>query len=135
MAIIVGMRVPRILWIVGALAICVPILAGDSPFAACLPKDIKLSDRIDQKGAGNGTPHAKSVEEVLLQMKAHCADNKLLDEAGREIVLYRLAGCWGNPPADSQEILDDQRKEIEKLKEKFTVVEVICASDGSRYIQ
>lgn len=129
------MRTPRILILVGACSFWLPVFAGESSFSSCLPKDIQLADRVHSKATGQGAAQSKSVNEVLQDIKAHCVNNKLLDETGKEIVFYKRAGCWGNPPADAQEILDDQQKQIAKLKEKFTVVEINCGDDHSRYTQ
>ena len=105
--------------------------------AACLPPDIKLSDVVEATSAGlvNGQPvglHKVTVEQRLGELRATCnSDNKLIDGSGKQIVFYRLTGCWGNPPAGAQEILRKQREEIDKLKQQYTVIEMTCNPSGT----
>ncbi len=100
----------------------------------CLPPDIKLSDIVSTEDAkpGKETGAIKqiSVRDKLTEMKARCDPGKLVDRTGREIRFYRLAGCWGNPPADYLEILDQQSKELERLKKQYTVIEMTCNPSG-----
>src|SRR5262249_27500879 len=42
-------------------------------------------------------------------------EDKLVDAAGREILFYHAVGCWANPPANYQQILDAQQQEINAL--------------------
>lgn len=99
----------------------------------CLPEDTKLTDVVS---ASIVKPDAKSkkisVEQTLVAMRAKCKEGKLVDAAGREIRFYRLVGCWGNPPADYQEILARQQEEIDELKRKYTVIEMTCNPDGTQ---
>lgn len=37
-----------------------------------------------------------------------------------------LTGCWGNPPENYQEQLDQQQADVSRLKEKYTVIEIPC---------
>ncbi len=96
----------------------------------CLPPDIRPeavvgSASVKQKD-GTTIVRPVTVGETLKKIGARCRGSKLVDRKGREIRLFILRGCWGNPPADYLEILDDQKREIQKLKKKFTVVEVGC---------
>ena len=110
---------------------------SQSSLAACLPPDIKLSDIVEATSAGvaNGQPvglHKVTVEQRLGELKATCSsDNKLVDGSGKQIVFYRLTGCWGNPPAGAQEILRKQREELDKLKQQYTVIEMTCNPSGT----
>jgi hypothetical protein len=94
---------------------------------SCLPKDgrIKETDLVSKN---------KTVKQTLRVMKAKCWKGKLVDAKKREIYFYDLQGCWGNPPQDYLEIMDNQRKEIAELKKKYTVIEINCNPDG-RLIQ
>ena len=55
---------------------------------------------------------------------------KLLDSKLRQVRFYFVQGCWGNPPSDYLEILARQRKEIETLKQTYTVIEMTCNPSG-----
>lgn len=98
----------------------------------CLPPDINAetivgSASVRQKD-GSMVIRSVTVRETLKKIKARCLGTKLVDQKCREIRFFVLQGCWGNPPADYMEILDDQKKEIHKLKKKFTVIEVGCVA-------
>jgi hypothetical protein len=98
--------------------------------AKCLPQGIQLSDVVEAKPDGDGG-EAVTVAHKLEQLKATCSrSNKLVDGAGREIVFYRLKGCWGNPPDNYDEILAQQQKELEELKKEHTVIEMTCNPSG-----
>lgn len=114
-----------------ALGLCVsqPVRAQDH-LASCLPPGTKLTDVVEAKADGEAG-EVVTVAEKLAQLKAACSTaNKLVDSAGREIVFYRLKGCWGNPPDNYEEILAQQRKELEELKKKRTVIERTCNPSG-----
>lgn len=99
----------------------------------CLPEDTKLTDVVSASVVKPDANSEKiSVEQTLIAMRAKCKEGKLVDAAGREIRFYRLVGCWGNPPADYQEILARQQEEIEELKKKYTVIEMTCNPDGTQ---
>jgi hypothetical protein len=98
--------------------------------AKCLPPGIRLSDVVEAKPDGDGG-EAVTVAHKLEQLKATCSHSgKLVDGAGREIVFYRLKGCWGNPPDNYDEVLEQQRKELEQLKKERTVIEMTCNPSG-----
>jgi hypothetical protein len=88
---------------------------------ACLPSGIHSTNMV--------TPSV-TVRQQLSKLKARCRRGKLVDRRGKEIRFYRLAGCWGNPPADYLEILEGQRRELEELKKKYTVIELTCQPAG-----
>jgi hypothetical protein len=112
--------------------------ASQSSLAKCLPPEIGLSDVVDATSAGSaksqpGGSHNITVEQKLNELKATCSsDNKLVDGNGKQIVFYHLTGCWGNPPADYQDILQKQREELNKLKQQYTVIEISCNPSGIR---
>lgn len=89
----------------------------------CLPKDVKSTDivsfSLDSKVKNT------TVKDELTRLKAKCANGKLVDANGKEIRFFRPS-CWGNPPADAQEISERERKELEELKEKYTVIVFRC---------
>ncbi|HET6863184.1 MAG TPA: hypothetical protein VFH91_09050 [Pyrinomonadaceae bacterium] len=104
-------------------------------FSACLPDEIKpemlvtLEPNPETTPANNAKPKPVTVRQRLIQLKAHCKDGKLLDGQGKEIRFVQLIGCWGNPPEDYQEQLNQQQAEIKRLKEKYIVVQISCAQD------
>lgn len=78
----------------------------------------------------NAQARRVTVKQQLARLKARCRNNRLVDSKNREIKFYRLQGCWGNAPADYQEILDKQRRELVEMKKKFTVIEISCNPSG-----
>lgn len=99
----------------------------------CLPPGVK-PDTVVSTGEVE-TPAGSKIEretvgERLDKIKAGCRAGKLVDDAGREIRFYRLQGCWGNPPPDYREILENQEEELRELKKKYTVIELTCNPSG-----
>ncbi|MGI9107172.1 MAG: hypothetical protein ACR2G4_13095 [Pyrinomonadaceae bacterium] len=88
----------------------------------CLPDDLK-PNRGDLPG--RDISQERTLKHRLIELKASCREDKLVDDKNREIRFFRLA-CWGNPPADYQEIQQRQTEELEKLKEQFTVIVIGC---------
>ena len=125
-------------WVRGdkLLSISPPDGMCDAPFAGCLPADVKLDEIVDAhvvtSSSGDRPPGVDkvTVEQKLTELQASCRDSKLVDGSGREIRFYRLVGCWGNPPRHYQDILQRQREEIDKLKERYTVIEMTCNPSG-----
>ena len=103
-------------------------------FNACLPEDVKpemvVTLESNQAATTNAKPRPVTVKQRLLQLKAHCKDGKLLDGQGKEIRFVHLLGCWGNPPEDYQEQLNQQQAEIKRLKEKYMVIQLSCDQGG-----
>jgi len=95
----------------------------------CLPKGIEEEMVVAVEQKGQATKQI-TVKERLKQLKARCRGRKLVDSKGRQIYFYRLTGCWGKPPGDYQEILERQRKEISKLKKRYTLIEIPCNPKG-----
>lgn len=100
----------------------------------CLPDGINPTDIVAtefvRSAAGGREVKKITVEQKLMAMKMRCKKGKLVDAQGKEIRFYRLKGCWGNPPADYQEILEQQRRELEKLKQRYMVIEMTCNPEG-----
>jgi hypothetical protein len=119
------------------LAVC--LLMNPTPGSHCcncLPEGIKadsvVSTKIVRSSQGGRTIEKVTVEQKMRELRARCRNKKLVDSRGREIRFVTLEGCWGNPPADYQEILSKQREEIEKLKKRYTVVEMTCNPSGEQ---
>jgi hypothetical protein len=111
-------------------AFCSSAKASDS--VSCLPNDVKNDTVIS---GGNSPREIVTVQEALRRIGARCQNGKLVDKAGREIRFFHLIGCWGNPPVDYQEQLSHQAREIERLKPRYTVLEIPCATTNLRTIQ
>lgn len=92
-------------------------------FSTCLPKEIKpdeiVSFSLDAKTKNT------TVKDELTRLKAKCVNKKLVDKNGKEIRFFKPS-CWGIPPADYQEILERERKELEELKKNYTVIVFKC---------
>jgi hypothetical protein len=88
----------------------------------CLPPGIRFDEVVSYefKGRGNVT-----VEKKLAQIKAQCRNRKLVDAKGREIRFHRTS-CWGNPPADYQEIQQRENEELQRLQKRYTVIVFGC---------
>lgn len=119
------------------ILLCCSIPSGENAqqFEPCLPKGISLTDVVSSQSVRSivtGTPGEQvTVRAKLIELKARCKKGKLVEPGGKRIVFYRLTGCWGNPPVDYREILERQRIEIEKLKKRYTVVEMTCNESGA----
>ena len=107
------------------------LLPGNDP-CACLPKDIKRTDIVSAQLQRPGRPGGAkvTVAQKLKEIKARCRKGKLVDANGKPIYFYQLQGCWGNPPADYQEILSQQQRELEKLRKTYHVIEMTCNPSG-----
>ncbi len=103
---------------------------------ACLPKDIKSTDVVstEMRRSAKGPNDVKkiTVEQKLKELNARCLRGKFVDSNGKKIYFYRLIGCWGNPPADYQELLKQQDIELENLRKRYHVIEMTCNPSGER---
>jgi hypothetical protein len=100
---------------------------------ACLPDGIKPTDPVSYLMLKPGIRKGKqfiTVGEKLAELRARCRKGKLVDRTGREIRFFQMTGCWGNPPEGYQEILDEQTRELSRLKKRYTVIELSCNSGG-----
>jgi len=107
------------------------LLTAPKQFQTCLPPGISATDVVSaQLVKSSNTVKKTTVAQKLIELKARCKSGKLVDAAGKQIYFYRLTGCWGNPPADHQEILEQQDKELAKLRKRYTVIEMTCNPEG-----
>ena len=124
--------------LMATLLICLsPGDGTNKRIVACLPADVKLEEVVSAPQLKSTTVTASkrvTIGETLSRLKAHCKKGKLIAGSGREIRFYRLVGCWGNPPDDYQEQLARQTRELQRLKKKYTVVEIPCAQIDPRKI-
>lgn len=107
------------------------LLPAKQSFRKCLPPGITASDVVSARLVRSANKIEKiTVEQTLLELKAECKAGRIVDSKGKQIRFFRLNGCWGNPPADYQEILAEQDKQLEKLKKRYTVIEMTCNPEG-----
>jgi hypothetical protein len=98
---------------------------------ACLPSDLNATDVVgtepatDKRAAKQATVASK-----LNQLNARCSGKRLVDSKGKPIQFYRLVGCWGNPPENYEEILNNQEKELARLRRRYRVIEISCNPNG-----
>ena len=100
----------------------------------CLPKGIKPTDVVSGPSGRPGPRREDvptiTVRERLKELGARCRKGKLVDSKGKEIYFFRMSGCWGNPPADYREILDNQDRELARLGKRYRVIEMPCNPSG-----
>lgn len=101
---------------------------GKSRWQGCLPADVDAAEVISVEAGGAGKKI--TVTTKLNQIRARCRGNRLVDAKGKQIHFYRLTGCWGNPPLDYEEILDNQQKELAQLRRRYRVIEITCNPSG-----
>ena len=119
-------------FIIVSFLLVLPVHTAKAPCCACLPKGIQSADVVTA-GFNPSMKKAKqtiTVAEKLASLRARCKRGKLLDGAGKEIRFFQLTGCWGNPPDNYQEILERQNKELNKLRKRYTVIEMTCNPSG-----
>lgn len=105
---------------------------GSDSIWPCLPKDVTQDTLVSGQeldSTKGKTQELITVRDALRRLEARCLKGKLVDKTGREIYFFHLIGCWGNPPEDYQERLTLQVQEIQRLKKKYTVLEIPCALD------
>jgi hypothetical protein len=96
--------------------------------AKLLPPNVHL-DTIAECEYGGGKK--RTVEDELILVKARVNKNGVLqDQFGKPIEFFHLTGCWGNPPAGYEKILDDQNRRLEELRKTHTVITLTCNPSG-----
>ncbi|MEK6337077.1 MAG: hypothetical protein AABM67_19310 [Acidobacteriota bacterium] len=102
----------------------------------CLPDGINRTDVVSTEVVGSlkGRPQYRkiTVEQKLNELKARCRRDKLVDASGTEIRFYKLAGCWGHPSPDDQEVLERQNRELKALRERYRVIAMTCNPSGEQ---
>ena len=124
-------------FLIATLQLCLSGGGKKQAFDACLPAGTNLEEVVTPAQAkfADGAPTKQlTVRDTLTRLKARCRKGKLVAGNGREIRFYRLIGCWGNPPADYEEQLAQQSKELERLKKKYVVIEIPCGPLDPRQI-
>ena len=122
---------PKLLFIVILIGGTSVVGQAKSRWQGCLPQDVEANEVISTEPAAQGRPEKQiTVKSRLNQLGARCIGKRLVDSKGKQIHFYRLIGCWGNPPENYQEILDNQQKELAKLRRRYRVIEISCNPRG-----
>jgi len=100
------------------------------PKFPCLPGGLKPSDIVAAQRVGDAQKlRQTTVQDTLSRIKARCEDGKLVDRNQREIRFYRVE-CFGAPTNYAIETTRRQAEELEKLRERYTVITMTCTPDG-----
>jgi len=113
-----------------ALTLLTPVSgAKTNRFASCLPEGVKLTSEIFEESDGSTSAKGKpkTVTSKLAELSGRCKNKKLFTRNGKEIRIVQLIGCWGNPPADYEEQVQRQERELKALREKYIVIEIPCS--------
>ena len=91
----------------------------------CLPEGYRSTDVVSYRHKSKGGEGNLTIEDKLVELKAHCREGKLVDGKGREIRFFRIA-CFGNPPSDYEELRQKELEELEKLQKQYCVIVMEC---------
>lgn len=97
-----------------------PIDKQSAKLAPCLHPDVRLGEVASYRRPGNVT-----VAEKLKKLNARCRKGRMTGPGNKEIRFFRME-CWGYPPPDYQEIQAEQKRKLEELKAKYTVIVIGC---------
>jgi len=116
----------------GVLTGCTP--SGRPPdwsaVSGCLPPDVTLDTEFcpDREGCEPG--ERLTVKRCLEGLGVHVEGGKLYDASGKEIYFYQHPMSGPPPNAEQEARLRDERDRLNKLKQKYTVVEMFPTSLG-----
>jgi hypothetical protein len=103
-------------------------LPNRDAIAKILPLDLQLDTVAECADRG---VRKVTVEEALIQVKARLGDDgKLKDLNGKPIEFVKLTGCWGNPPGNYMEIMEEQDRRLKELRKTHTVITITCNPSG-----
>ena len=91
----------------------------------CLPDGHKSTDVVSYREKRKGSDGYITIEDRLVELKAHCKDGRLIDGKGREIRFFKSA-CYGNPPSDYEELRQKELEDLQKLQKKYCVIVMEC---------
>jgi hypothetical protein len=94
--------------------------------AKLLPPEVRLDTVAEADGSQKVT-----VEEELARVGARVGeDGTLQDARGRPVKFFRLTGCWGNPPGNYQQIIDEQNRALAEMRKTHCVITLTCNPSG-----
>ena len=99
--------------------------AGEHGQFDCLPEGYRSTDVVSYRNKHKDEDAHLTIEDKLLELKAHCKEGKLVDGKGTEIRFFRFA-CFGNPPSDYEELKQKELQELERLQRKYCVIVMEC---------
>jgi hypothetical protein len=96
----------------------------------CLPRGVTLDTEFcpDREGCEPG--QRLTVKRSLEGLGAHVEDGKLYDASGKEIYFYQHPAS--GPPPDAEQVARqrDEQDKLEKLRQKYRVVEMFPTFHG-----
>ena len=100
-------------------------LGGTAVQFDCLPEGYRSTDVVSYREKRKSAEVNLTIEDKLVELKAHCKEGRLVDGKGREIRFFKFA-CYGNPPSDYEELRQKELVELEKLQKKYCVIVLEC---------
>jgi hypothetical protein len=91
----------------------------------CLPQGFELTDIVSYRHKLKGNDENITIKDKLDELKARCKEGRLVDSKGREIKFFKPS-CFGNPPADYDEIRQKEADHLNELLKKHTVIVLEC---------
>ena len=88
----------------------------------CLPPNVKANEIVVY--GSNGKRNVTVVERIE-ELKGRCRNGAIVGPDNKEIRFFRVT-CWGNPPSDYQIVQAEERRKLEVLKAKYTVIVIRC---------
>jgi hypothetical protein len=109
-----------------------PLSPHRTNLAACLLEGRTLADVVSAQTIPGTAMEVQTVtvRQTLRSLGARCQNQALVDRTGREIVFFQLQNCWGNPPINHQELVQQQVDAIAALEETNTVIQMTCNPSG-----
>lgn len=93
-----------------------------SLIAACLPAGVKVSDIVVY---GFNAEINVTVAEKVKELRGRCRNRQLVGPDKKRIRFFRTQ-CWGYPPPDYEQIRAEEKRQLEVLKAKHTVIVLGC---------
>jgi hypothetical protein len=80
---------------------------------------------------GNGQVKQTTIQQTLQTLGAKCKGKLLVDRQGREIRFFQEIACSGiQPPPEVLKRWEQAQAERDRLKQRYTVVDLTCNASG-----